>query len=106
MGSVNVTVRLDEGIKREFDNFCENVGINITTAFNMFIRATLRNRELPFNVTDNDSSQSKEAILSKVLLAMQEAQKQSVINGTSEMTLDEINEIVKKCRIEMRGCNA
>lgn len=53
MGAVNVTVRVDEETKKEFDTFCENVGINITTAFNMFIKATLRTRELPFTVTDN-----------------------------------------------------
>jgi len=50
--SINVTIRMDKEIKREFEIFCDNVGINITTAFNMFVKATLRTRELPFVVTD------------------------------------------------------
>ena len=56
MASVNVTVRVDEDVKREFDTFCDNVGINITTAVNMFIKNTIRTRELPFTVTDKDNT--------------------------------------------------
>ena len=87
MKSTNVTVRVDEETKRDFDNFCENVGINITTAFNMFIRATLRTRELPFAVTD---IQTRVAVLSKGKEAFKEAQFQSAINGTSNMTMGDI----------------
>jgi len=54
MGSVNVTVRMEEETKQQFDAFCKNVGINLTTAVNMFAKATLRNRQLPFLVTDMD----------------------------------------------------
>lgn len=40
----------------------------------------------------------KRTALSKGLSAMYEAHEQSIINGTSDMTLDEINDIIKKCR--------
>ena len=66
MASTNVTVRLDEDIKKEFDLFCENVGITITTAFNMFIRATLRTRELPFSITDNNAQLTREDYTAKL----------------------------------------
>ena len=51
MSTVNVTVRVDEKTKQDFDTFCDNVGINVTTAFSMFIKNTLRTRQLPFIVT-------------------------------------------------------
>ena len=35
--------------------------------------------------------------------AVKEAQAQAVINGTSEMTLDEINNIISEVRSENRG---
>jgi len=95
MAGVNVTVRIDEETKRDFDKFCENVGINITTAFNMFIKATLRTRELPFVVTDIDSQKQSRNELSEVIKAIQE---QSVVNGTDSMSLDEINSIITECR--------
>jgi tRNA(Ser,Leu) C12 N-acetylase TAN1 len=34
--------------------------------------------------------------------SLSEAQAQAKINGTSEMTLDEINDIIAECRREMR----
>ena len=45
MPAVNVTIRVDQETKREFDAFCDNVGINITTAFHMYMKAVLRTRE-------------------------------------------------------------
>jgi DNA-damage-inducible protein J len=56
MEAVNVTIRVDKETKREFDAFCENVGMNITTALNMYMKAVIRNRELPFRVTDLPSA--------------------------------------------------
>jgi len=99
MKSVNVTVRLDEETKKEFDSFCNNVGINITTAFNMFIKATLRNRELPFIVSDTSTRQKARKELKEAFRA---AQRESAINGTNNMTLDEINNIIAESRQEVR----
>jgi len=56
MAAVNVTIRVDADAKKEFDTFCDNVGINVTTAVNMFIKNTIRTRELPFLVTDKDNT--------------------------------------------------
>jgi DNA-damage-inducible protein J len=42
---------MDAEIKRQFDDFCSNVGMNASTAFNMFARAVLREKRLPFDVT-------------------------------------------------------
>jgi DNA-damage-inducible protein J len=42
---------MDAEIKNQFDDFCSKVGMNTSTAFNMFARAVLRERRLPFEVT-------------------------------------------------------
>ena len=104
MAGTNVTVRIDEETKREFDAFCENVGINITTAFNMFIKATLRNRELPFSVTDIEHQKQIQA-RKKFGEALKAIQDESVRNGTDKMTLDEINAIIAEVRQEKRNEN-
>ncbi|MCL2323025.1 MAG: type II toxin-antitoxin system RelB/DinJ family antitoxin [Oscillospiraceae bacterium] len=102
MGAVNVTVRIDEESKKQFDTFCENVGINITTAFNMFIKATLRERKLPFIVTDIEKQDLKKVIESREKLkeVFKAAQEQSIINGTDNITMDEIDEIIAEVRKE------
>ena len=105
MSAINVTVRVDEEVKRDFDVFCENVGMNITTAFNLFIRAVLRTRELPFPITDTTSlSQTKERRYRESLgEAFKAAQEQSIINGTDKITMDEINSIIAETRQKKKG---
>ena len=104
MASVNVTIRVEEETKRQFDDFCDNVGMNITTAFNMFIKAVLRTRELPFTVTDiSMNEQETKLILARAKESMQAMQGEAVINGTSEMTMDEIDAEIAAYRREKRG---
>jgi DNA-damage-inducible protein J len=100
MGTVNITVRVDENTKRDFDSFCDNVGINITTAFNMFIKATLRTRQLPFIVTDIETRNQARQELRR---AFDAAQKQSVMNGTDKMTTEEIDAEIAAYRQEKRA---
>ena len=45
-----ITSRVEAADKVEFDTFCRNVGMNASTAINMFIKAVLREGRLPFNV--------------------------------------------------------
>ena len=99
--STNVTIRMDKETKRDFENFCDNVGLNMTTAINMFVKATLRSRELPFIVTDTDT-QKKEA-RKRFMETIEDMQAQSVINGTSDMTMEEIDDIIAEVRKEKRG---
>jgi DNA-damage-inducible protein J len=42
---------MDTEVKNQFDDFCGKVGMNASTAFNMFARAVLREKRLPFEVT-------------------------------------------------------
>ena len=105
MGSVNVTIRVDEETKREFDVFCENVGMSITTALNMYIKAVLRTRQLPFLVTDIKSPSQKEARM-ELKQALKEAQEDSIKNGTDKMTMEEIDAEISAYRQEKRKNNA
>ena len=51
MSQTTFSVRMDSDIKTQFDDFCAKVGMNTTVAFNMFARAVLREKRLPFDVT-------------------------------------------------------
>jgi len=102
----NLTVRVDEGIKKEFDNFCENVGLNATSAVNMFIRTVVRTRALPFIVTDTVAEQDNRIVMAKMKDAILSMREQSVTNGNSDMTMDEINAVIAKYRQEKHAVNA
>lgn len=46
-----LSIRVAETDKREFDEFCMAVGINMSTAVNMFIKNVIREQKFPFEVT-------------------------------------------------------
>ena len=100
---VNVTIRVEEETKRQFDTFCDNVGMNMTTALTMFIKSVLRTRELPFPVTDAINRPTRQMILARGKEALKEAQEQAAANGTSEMPIDEIIDEIDVCRREKKG---
>lgn len=51
LASVNVNIRMDAGLKKEFEEFCSDVGMNMTTAFTIFARRTVRENRIPFAVS-------------------------------------------------------
>lgn len=51
--SVNVTVRMDSEVKAQVDELYAALGMNMSTAINMFVRQCLRERQLPFQPTLN-----------------------------------------------------
>ena len=50
MPDTTVTIRVDEDIKRRFEEFCSDVGMNMSVAVNVFIRASLREKRIPFQI--------------------------------------------------------
>jgi DNA-damage-inducible protein J len=51
MKSVNVTIRVDEDIKKQADALFDELGMSLSTAFNIFLRQSVREQGLPFPVT-------------------------------------------------------
>ena len=50
METLNLSVRVDANDKKNFEQFCDEVGMNVSTAINMFIKAVLREQKLPFEI--------------------------------------------------------
>ena len=107
MATSNLTVRVDESTKREFDIFCENVGLNATSAVNMFIKTVVRTRTLPFTVTDiTAEEQSNKIIMERMKNAVQSMREQSLASSNADMSLDDINTEIAAYRQERRSKNA
>ncbi len=49
----NVSFRIDTDIKNQADRLFSELGLNMTTAFNIFLRQAIREGSIPFNVTVN-----------------------------------------------------
>lgn len=50
MSFKNVTVRMDEELKNEFEEVCSQMGMNMTAAIVVFAKTVVRQRRIPFDV--------------------------------------------------------
>jgi len=66
--TTNLTIRIDTQIKKEADALFSDLGMNLSTAFNVFVRQALRAQGFPFEIT-------REIPNKETLAAMHEAER-------------------------------
>lgn len=59
MAQTNVNIRMDEQLKKDFDKFCEDIGMTMTTAICVFAKKVVREQRIPFEITADDPFYSK-----------------------------------------------
>ena len=50
-GTTNVSIRMDSDLKAQAEKLFAELGMNLTTAFNIFVRQSLRTGGIPFDIT-------------------------------------------------------
>ena len=48
----NIGMRMDSNLKAAAEKLYEELGMNLSTAFNIFVRQSLRERGIPFKITE------------------------------------------------------
>ena len=56
--SINVTIRLDREVKERAEQLFSDLGMNLSTAFNVFAKQSLRQGKIPFEIYDPFYSES------------------------------------------------
>ena len=51
MTATNLTIRVDANIKSDAEKLFEDLGMSISTAFNIFLRQAIRMQAIPFTIT-------------------------------------------------------
>lgn len=49
--TVNVNFRMDQELKKNMEQVCENLGLSMTTAFTIFAKKVARENRIPFEVS-------------------------------------------------------
>lgn len=98
MAQATISIRVDQTLKKNFDALCEAFGLSATAAFNIFMKAVVRERRIPFEIKASNIDPSRQ----KALDAFQAMQQSIADSGMSEMTLEEINEEIKAARDERK----
>ncbi len=68
MNATNLTIRIDAGMKNEAEKLFEDLGMSISTAFNIFLRQAVRMQAIPFAISRGVTNRA-------TLAAMREAER-------------------------------
>jgi len=63
--TINVTIRLDREVKEQAERMFNDFGMNLSTAFNIFARQSLRQGRIPFEIYDPFYNEKNQAELSR-----------------------------------------
>lgn len=89
-----VQFRVDDELKSRATEVYENLGLDLSTALRLFLKRSVAENGVPFSMILNDKPYEAR----KAARILKEATKISKKNGNSEMTLDEINEVIRLAR--------
>lgn len=61
--TVNVNFRMEKNVKKQYEHLCKALGMSMSTAFNMFVNAMLRQNGLPFStILENPNEETLQAL--------------------------------------------
>lgn len=75
MEKTNLTISLDKKDKEMFQDLVNKLGLNISVAFNMFVKQSIRNNSLPLDLTLNEIDDVSDRIMDKYDRAFEELSK-------------------------------
>ena len=59
MAQATFSVRMDDGLKKDFDRLCSDFGMSMSTAITVFAKAVVRERKIPFEISASDTFYSE-----------------------------------------------
>ena len=81
MPQTNLTIRIDEDIKRDAENLFNRIGMNMSVAINMFFRQALREQAIPFELKPYDDYYSG-ARLDRIVHSVAQAERGEIVTKT------------------------
>ena len=103
MAQAAISIRMHEDLKRDFSQFCDNIGMNMTTAFVVFAKAAVKERRFPFEIGERSvyrEAEDRLRIRQDARDALAAIRAERMANGEREWTLDEINAEIDAVRRE------
>ena len=74
MPQATFSVRMEDGLKKEFDSLCADFGMSMSTAITVFAKAVVRERKIHFEISASEPfySEQNQKYLMQSLLAYKE----------------------------------
>lgn len=92
MATTNISIRMDSDLKAQAEALFSELGMNLSTAFNVFVRQSLRDGGIPFEIKMNQPNKETMA----AMLEAERIAKDPNVKGYTD--LDELFADLKKKR--------
>lgn len=89
MAQTNINIRIDENLKKQFDELCEELGLTMTTAINMFAKAMIRHQGIPFEISLHKPN-------TETIMAIEEAEKGIGLSKAYDTVEDAMNAMLNE----------
>jgi len=70
MPQTNMSIRIDEALKRDFDDVCNDLGLSMSAAVTVFAKTVTRRRAIPFEITAEENHFYSDANQKRLLRAI------------------------------------
>ena len=87
--TTNLSIRMDSELKTQADEFFAELGMNLSTAFNIFVRQSLREGRIPFDISLNHPNK-------ETIAAMLEAER--IVHDPSVKRYTDLDELFSDLR--------
>ena len=95
------SIRMDENLKKQFESLCSDFGMNVTTAFTIFAKAVVRERKIPFVISQPlQKPKSIEEMSSEELFYKLQEGLDSIKTGTGRPAEEVFEELRRKYNFE------
>ncbi len=89
--STNISIRMDSNLKAAAEALYEELGMNLSTAFNIFVRQSLRVGGIPFTIT----TETPNAITVSAMLEAEQIAQDPGVKG-----FDSLDDLFKELKSE------
>lgn len=76
MSAKNITIRIDEDLKKQAEELFNDLGMNMTTAYIMFLKQAIREQRIPFVISRNPTNTISESFEQRFYRELSCAQEQ------------------------------
>ena len=88
--TTNISIRMDSELKAQADALFAELGMNLSTAFNIFVRQSIREGRIPFDISLNQPNR-------ETIAAMLEAER--IAKDRSVKGYSDLNELFKALKL-------
>ena len=89
-----ISIRVDETLKKNFDTLCDQFGLSNSAALNLFMKAVVRERKIPFEI----KADSEVEVRQKGWDAFLRMRELALEQGAGDYTLEDVNELIGEVR--------